>query len=340
MSKILVALACVLALARCADGRSPARPLASMKGTLRLANGVQAPQGDMRLSIVWHGAPGEVATDAAASCNSASLVTLRGETALLSWPLSSKVSFPEKFSAELTEPPPAQALRPHGDARSSVGTLVVYRDVNTNGRLDFGDVGVASPDEILGSGDGDLPTLSTNDAHSVEYLTKVAGIQPLGFQLSAGYNLRIAHDDPVTRTTVESARPLDDSVEVQLTVGPNHYLQRFACADLCRVRDQTLCPADPAQLPDLQALGEAVPGTRARWVYTKEAVGHSVFYDGQCGRDATAAPGGTVREQYELSIDDIRSCETTYANCVYERGKLPAGVDIPCTQFDSQLLPP
>jgi hypothetical protein len=329
---------CGLALVACTN--QVAKPEASMTGTLLLAKGVTAPTGEVRLSIVWDAPAGDAALDS--TCPRSNVITRLGETKLVDWTLAAGAHFPIAFSADLFDAPPQQVLRPMASdagAKYARGLLVVYRDVNHDHQLTLGHVGTASVDEVLGSGEGRWPTLPLGDIDEIEYLTKAFEPQPLNLQLSPGYNLVVTKTDLHSQTASDSARPLEPSVDIQLTLSPNGYAQQAACATLCRMPDPALCPVDPKQLPALSSLGEPVDGFKARWSYVEKKPGGSVHYDALCVRDAIAPSGGSKRERYAVSIREFGACTTNFANCTYERGKLPTGVDIPCTQFDDATLP-
>src|SRR5262249_23919984 len=140
---------------------------------------VDAPQGDLRLSILWTGNEASRDRDGGGACANGAAMGYRAETKLFEQRLDLTTDFPAAFSVELDEPPPEQALfTPWSGEGADPGTkqaggeLIVYRDGNHNGRLDRHDLDERSPDQVLGVGWGITPSgVSQHHRYQIQYLS-------------------------------------------------------------------------------------------------------------------------------------------------------------------------
>jgi hypothetical protein len=353
-----------IACDKLADEDTSGPPVAKMRGTLNLADGVDAPQGDLRLSILWTGNDDNQNRDSGGTCREGAAMGYRAETNLFEQRLDVTTDFPAAFSVELDQAPPQQALETipaeYGakpGTKSARGELIVYRDGNHNGRFDRHDLDERAPDQVLGAGWGTTPG-GTSQPHRYQIQYVSDDLRPalatLGLtSKKAGYWL--------VRWTLEQIGgswawdpellALDGKTKVELTLDATGYLQHWSCNEFCELKDPSACPTDPADLPPVQEIGKPVMGETASWFWEGDKDNRTQSVSAQCLRGARELPDGgtdagwtgeapgTVHEIYRVYLFSQEGCTSTAATCNYERGKLPDGADIPCSEFDDVTLP-
>ena len=339
------------ALAGCndlADAHTTGDPLATMRGTLRLADGMDPPKGKLRLSILWQAAQQTDIdqTDPDSPCHIDDRDRLDAgpafESKLLEQTLELETDFPAAFSVTLTEPPPAGALRPRygavpdsmmatGDmpsqAMMAIGDIVVYRDVNGNGRLDPSSFEQRSPDQVVSTGSGSS-FYSSAPSYEVVYLTR--GVEPepraddAGVQNSAGYYLeRFAREGPYG----PQYQPLDTPIELQLEATP--YVQRSTCEEWCQIPTDFECPDDPADLPAADERAQPSPENDSEFGTA------SSYYDGSTtiAEESLCYQTEDGLHFYVWNHWSDEGCVTHATECAYEQGDLAQGVELPCKAF-------
>jgi hypothetical protein len=313
-----------------------------MSGALLLGDGMDPPKGELRLSVLWQNY--EASGEAAIVCGDNELTGRGGETELLEQKLELDTDFPAAFSVELSEPPPPGALRPSFTDPSvdlANGDLVVYRDVNANGRLDLHGFSGSSPDQVIGSSDGIHKRGDGQRArYKIVYLSDdipLGGANEVEGNGTAGYTLTASIWDEDAGEWSFDAGPPEDT-EVELTLAATQYLQRFTCSEICQADEEPECPADPADL-DFAALGEPLPSRGAPDQYWEHEEGErTVFTFLECQR----GPGretNDLREVYVFGRITQVGCLDSYLECRYEKSQLPAGVELPCGEWLNVVFP-
>ncbi len=336
--------ACALALAGCealADVDSQGPAVATMQGTLSLAPGMHPP-GELRLSILWRGLDAASA-DGDAVCGPKELVRYHDETPVLEQSLELDTDFPAAFSVKLTEPPPSGVLQPfpHTDeaAQAAMGEVVVYRDVNGNGRLDLRGLDQPSVDIVIGSGHGTTVLGGPDEVEiSIVYLTEDLKRERGYGTRKAGYSLVVDSLDSATGVYTRSSQPLNDEAYIELELDDTRYVQRLTCEGTCLVKDANYCPADPADLPPIQEQGEPEVGETASWHLELTEGDQTTFFRASCFRGNAGEMTGPPREVYSVSRTTQEGCTTTISDCIYERSDLPDGAELPCTEFQDVVF--
>ena len=327
----------LLALAGCdqlADENTRGAALAKMSGTLNLGDGIGPPEGQLRLSVLWQ--IYAASSEAAITCGDNEHIGRGGETVLLEQQLELDTDFPAAFSVELSEPPPAGALIPSPSDPSvdlANGDLVVYRDVNGNGRLDLHGFSGSSPDEVIGSSDGiSMRGEGQRARYRIVYLSDdipLAGANEAQGDGSAGYTLTVSRWDEEHGWSFEAGAP--ENAEIELTLAATPYLQRFTCSEICQADEELECPEDPAEL-DLNSLGEPLPSRGVPVVSWEHVEGeHTVQTTLQCLRGPDE--NDDLREVYVFGRITHAGCTWTSLECRYEKSQLPAGVELPCDEW-------
>ncbi|MFZ5445154.1 MAG: hypothetical protein ACOZQL_34510 [Myxococcota bacterium] len=202
--------------------------LATLGGPLVLDTGVQTPA-ELRVAVLWF-----------PSVDSAMPARPRAAE-------SSRVAmanpFPARWSLELFSEPPVEARAefstPGGGAGArSVGALVLFRDVDGDGRLTI-DAEGRSRDQLFGTSAGAMPFDIDGPGlrHLIIWRTGTLGTDEAGYQ--QGFNLVII-DEPFVPPVV---RPLDTAVTLTATADPRQALtfcdeayvsepDEFACGQL------------------------------------------------------------------------------------------------------------
>jgi hypothetical protein len=331
-------LGALLALAGCdrlADENTRGPALAKMSGTLILGDGMDPPEGQLRLSMLWqnYAASGE----AEVVCGDNEQIGRGGETVLFEHQLELDTDFPAAFSVELSEPPPAGALMPSSTDPSvdlANGDLVVYRDVNGNGRLDLHGFAGSSPDQVIGSSDGiSMRGEGQRARYRIVYLSDdipFAGANEVEGDGSAGYTLTVSRWDEEDGWSFEAGPPED--AEIELTLAATPYLQRFTCSETCQADEELECPENPADL-DFASLGEPLPSRVVPVVHWEHVEGeHTVLTSLECLRGPTGE-NDDMREVYAFNRITYAGCVWTSLACRYDKSQLPAGVELPCGEW-------
>jgi hypothetical protein len=365
----LMATVLLMACDGLADAHTSPPPLASFHGTLSLAEHTPAPEGDLRLAIMWQ-TRSEVdlssEEDPAFPCNvDESKLPLdpqswtgrvdpgmAGYTHLSAGFAQQQVrlegEFPAKFELDLTEPPPPEALAVAlGDGFDPMwmaqGQLVVYRDGNSNGKLDESTFAKPSPDQLLGLGARTYysgpepryiiqyierrPVLDERRARwNISSVTGTVDETQLRWYaqqydyLRAGYNL-VQVDEHW-----ENYERLPNDTAVSLVIEAN-IAPLSLCQEVCQKPDDYECPANPSDLPapEPSAWSDFDDGIDRSWYFEDAEV--SVQLGTHCTLDEND------RETYEYWRSECRGCVCPSIHCVYRREQLPAGVELPCQKF-------
>jgi hypothetical protein len=341
----LPSMICTLALVGCDELTDENIPIATLRGVLSLDDRVEAPEGNLRLSILWNNfnadisrGPGGCGANRVA-VSSAKFLGIEQQLAV-----DIDTDFPAEFSVTLAEPPPRSATikcRDNPNSRCAQGDLIVYRDVNGNGRLDQRSLDTKSPDEMLGSGLGTLPS---NEDHGTRYQVAFSsrtqamrdGATAEWGTGDAGYSLLIERTDLQWRRIDIEAQPLDANTEIELTLSPTPYVQHWACGESCDIKKEMECPTDPADL---------LVGDFGKPRTTEGLVGAALWerVDGEltittgtrCERGQNDDGGNNAgREFFQFGRWTQEGCTRTFEGCRYERSQLPDGIDLPCTEYE------
>jgi hypothetical protein len=353
-----------------ADEHTGAPPLASIQGTLSLAPSTQAPTGDVKLAIMWDLYPGQgPSSDTRDPSNPCAVDPSKlaknprnvggydfpgavgyhqFQRAFAEQQISIETAFPVQFTLNITEPPSPEALHaPAPYFKSSLfasGQFVVYRDGNSNGKLDASTFESPSPDELLSaSAGGILPAPSVT--HTLEYIDRkpvfdlqaaqrdglgeahIAGDYRHQFDdLQPGYNL--------IELDADGSPPRRVADDTSIALNPTPFAQLQLCAESCQKPDDFVCPANPADLP--------TPENRAH--YSRSETGSSWYYFDEPRTHLSTAncielSSGQRYFDYTSAVCESCVCETR--ECAYWSHKLPEGVSLPCSGYShSDGVPP
>lgn len=179
-------------------------PVASLKGQLSLAQGVEAPN-NIRLAVVWY----------------KSFLELTQPDSIVTQDVAYRGTFPANFTFDFFGVPPTEALKPTRDGRGqqAYGVLVAYEDSNGDGRLDpadpFDDGGVSN-DRLFGA------TASYFDLQATSYAIQYTDVEPTieGREWpegsKKGFNLISSTPDANGRVH-SKVLPFDSSIPLVLT---------------------------------------------------------------------------------------------------------------------------
>jgi hypothetical protein len=320
-----------------------------MKGTLTLGDGMEPPEGDLHLSILWQNYATAEDTEAEGVCGENEVIGLRSETGLLEQRLELDTDFPAAFSVELTELPPAAVLMPtpyDPETHYATGKLVVYRDVNGNGKLDRRGFEGSSPDEVLGSGEGTTALRRDQSRqYQIVYLDRDLEEEGFGFSSDlgygvAGFSLVSEGWDDADQMWHADAQPLDDDVSIELTLAATEFAQRWACSESCQADDEPECPADPAEL-SIEELTGAQPDVDRVGAFAMEQIedARTTLINTECLRGSNDA-NDDKREVFVARRMIQEGCATTYSRCAYDQSELPEGVELPCSVFQENVAFP
>jgi hypothetical protein len=314
------------------DTKPPA--LMTVRGSLRLASSTTAPEGSVRLALVWHDPDYE---DPHRQCIEQSDENRSDTRALASTPMERRFflgtvqqavditpRFPSAFTLELTAPPPPEAIWEEEDGlQKAEGTLVVYRDGNGNGKLDPTTDSAASPDEVLSNDLQHSHGLSSEDSNAsgqtwgyeVWYLDRPRKYSDM-LDLHSGFN--------VLEYQSYGARV---ATEIALELLPTAELQAQLCANECVLQTYANeCPASAADLPAAPAGATSGFAQSGRaWVWENGADGF--------GYQAQLCIVGRGGYSYSWSRTIADGCsERQFAWCHYGPTPEPAP-DWPCEAF-------
>lgn len=190
-------------------GDAGAPPLSTLQGSLSLGHGVQAPA-DLRVAVLWF-----------PSVDTAMPVRPRGAEA---GPLLSTSPLATQWKLELFAAPPLEARADFataggGTGLRAVGALVLFRDVDGDGRLTLDPQG-DSNDELVGSSAGVMPFDVDGPGlrHLVIWRSGTLGADEAGYQ--QGFNL-VSIDEAFATPVV---LPASASIPLVVTKDPRHAL--------------------------------------------------------------------------------------------------------------------
>jgi len=343
MTQRCLTMMCVLALAGCDELMSENIPIATLGGTLSLAPGLEPPEGNVKLSILWNDYYADISRGPGTCGTGDELAEVVANSSVLEQQLDVHFGgdFPAEFSVQLGDPPPRAAMvkcLDHPRARCAKGDLVVYRDVNRNGRLDPRGFDAKSPDEVLGSGVGTLPSSEDHGTrYQVAYSNRTLGASNIEWGTgAAGYSLLVENTDLPRREIGVEAQPLDADAEIELTISPTPYLQRWACSESCDITKERQCPDDPADLL-VEDFGEprAAEGLVGTALWERVDGDRTITTSARCERGVNDDGGQNAgREVFLFGRWTQVGCTRTFEGCHYERSELPEGVDLPCTEYE------
>jgi hypothetical protein len=338
-----------------ADSHIEAPALASLRGTLSLESGKKAPRGDdLRLALIWE-VPFEQQPDPDNASDNPCLVdpdTLVPDSTTFSGfrdpaesvrifiskpyaeqAVSLRSEFPIEFTFDIAEPPPDEALAPIDgySVSHALGELVVYRDVNQNGKLDASTFERASPVRVLAASAGIGPW-GPDERLKIEYFTgkpKRSNSTPPGPVADLQYSdYRSGYNLVPSGGSDSGEQPVPIDTPIALTLQDDPYLRSKLCTQYCQrpLADQ-VCPMDPAELPPI--------ALRPHFVHN-EANAYSDWHDDDgtvTGSERCYSSRASGHNYYEYTTFDFNECIYEVTHCVYRDDKLPEGVSLPCETY-------
>jgi hypothetical protein len=234
----------------------------SLSGTLRIADGFELDGRVLRMALVWYPAyldgPIEPFTPSAMCANPEGLdLSYRGLVAQ-ELPLAQELQdelllapqFPLPFSVQITELPPAEALRPLPDGQPgswSTGKLIVYEDCDENGRLDSSSLAETAQDTVLGTSSDWFASVGQFEDVSAWYDIYYAEARISSPRVEAGFSIQRILNDPMAGYP-SAMLPIETEVEIALSASAR--IATLNCEELCHVGDEAFeCPTDVASLP-------------------------------------------------------------------------------------------
>jgi hypothetical protein len=121
--------------------------------------------------------------------------------------------------------------------------------------------------------------------------------------------------------------PIDTPIELELAATPD--VQRWTCEQRCQVEEPFQCPDDPADLPDENPNAETLfddPLAHSIWYYD---AGKTIIENRFCTQHVSP---NLYFYEWSRTISD--GCMVHAEGCAYERAELPAGVELPCTDYE------
>jgi hypothetical protein len=236
--------------------------------------------------------------------------------------VSLQSEFPIEFTLDLAEPPPDDALEriPDDAVSHALGELVVYRDVNDNGKLDPSTFDRASPDRLLASSGGIGPW-GAEVRMEIEYFTGTPRSSAGSPEYRPGYNLV----PPGGSAAGYEPFPIRTPIALTLQDGP--YLRSKLCTQSCqRPLADYVCPEDPAELPQV--------ALRPNYV-RNEANAYAAWNDdeGTTTGSERCYSRSSGHNFYEYSTFAFENCIYEVIHCVYREDKLRGGVRLPCDTY-------
>jgi hypothetical protein len=302
------------------DTRPPA--IATISGTLTLADGATVPDEQIRVTLLW-------VTEASANISdqlaqpgecfaTRKLLELEPQTVELDG------TFPNAFTLEIAEPPPQEtllALEGEGAPKiAAQATLVVYADGDGDGVLDSRKQGAPSPDRVLATTEPERWRSYVGDEpiqHEIMYLTEPYSWEqgPVDIEFPAGFSI-------MRYTPVEGGSdvaPIETPIELRLTGAP--YLQDLLCESLCGEYEEIECPASLADLPKPPSDAVAfASGSSEGHGWSEEGDGRYVTLMKTC--DASG---------FAWNRTTCEGCSCWNAGCFYARAEV-AEADWPCAE--------
>jgi hypothetical protein len=334
-----IAIIACIALAGCAplaDEETGPPPLATITGTLSLADGTAIPDDELRLAVLWQttGRFDEGAENAGVCVNPDGSTTpaALSLTLLTEQQVDIDATFPSQFVLNLTSPPP-EPIDPDrktagGRVPKGLGFLVAYADGNANGKLDSRTGGEVPPDRVLATSwydywrtfapEDDLQVLLGYSPAPQDILDHLTAQTSLHYP--AGYSqTRVSQPDGLPVARVE---PIETSIELELTGAA--YLQDITCETPCNTVDLSFeCPTSPIDLPqapqdavrfmqDAASIhdGETYIVEQQGRGWSHGADGHSTSIDA-CFSD----PSNGLRYTWQRTV--CESCTCRHAYCEY-----------------------
>jgi hypothetical protein len=246
------------------EAGAPSPALVTLRGAIRVRDTYVFDGATLRIALVWYPAgleDGETQAPPSAPCADPQGLALnyRGLIAqelqfepfpTRAFALDPEASLP--FTAQITELPPAEALRPVPEpagGKWTAGRLILYQDANDNGRLDTATLAAASPDTVIGtSSDWHALVGSFEDVpawYDIYYSDR--SIPTVGPPVEAGFNLRQIVNDPEAGYPA-SMIAIDSAIDIHVRDSPR--ISTLLCEELCMLGDDTfICPAELADLP-------------------------------------------------------------------------------------------
>jgi hypothetical protein len=340
---------CALTLAACgalANSDTQPPPLAVIEGTLSLAAGSGAPEGPIRVALLWW-KPEDVEFLTSSADGTSPECSARGR---LAYPVRKRLSFdvaqqaveihgefPSHFALKLTAPPPKE-VAPDVDSEVSDyarASLVVYRDGNGDGILNGRSQDKSSPDVVLADTDpvmlalrfGAERTSHRRRSYRVYFAVRPAYLTPY-VTLRPGYNLVASFDEEPDLAQRDLLLGSADTIDVELSDSPLQ--QQLLCDDRCGAPIESVeqCPATPGELPVIEADNpEAYFGSSLR-ANGPDRYTYNAYY---C--TTVRNPQNKAAYFYEWLRQVVDGCNIEeFKNCGFVETAPLQGV--PCTDYD------
>jgi hypothetical protein len=355
LAAVLVQCSLVVACQGLADAHTPPPPLASFRGTLSLASGMKAPQGNVKLAIRWDIENFPTSADTQDPSNPCAVDPskvsdlpagfeghqdpldigyFQTELAFAEQQLELESEFPLRFTLNLSEPPPLEVLHtPWSGFKPSLygsGQFVVYRDGNANGKLDASRFDKPSPDQLLAaSAIGQYPA-QRGATYTVEYVDRVPEFdgsagghsENLYDYLEPGYNL--VQTDP----SWDKPKRLPERASIELVLNERPILEQWLCTQFCAKPADFDCPADPADLPAVDARAEYnfTSDSDRGWYYV--AGSQTILGNTHCQEQFESGA-----RYFEYNESTCEGCTCENRRCAYWADKLPTGAQLPCASY-------
>lgn len=291
------------------SGSSPwSKPLAApvtLSGTITLGDGFTLPDGDLRVALVFHAPTQSGSTGYDPECPSGD--TRENQAIVQNAETSATV--PGHFTIRLTEAPAQQAFQPSvfSGGNVTIGAIVVYRDGNRNGTLDFATLSADSPDTVLGTSapwDSDMLLGFWPNADTYRIVFADRYITDYGPPLQPGYNISHFASNEIEVNGATERLPLD--ADIRIVLKDTLRVRALVCEKTCYpVHAYYTCPEHISELP---------PGG-----------------DGMC-LPAT----GIAYAYYQYQMPSCTGCRCQADNCGFTLDpKLPIPPDWPCSVADA-----
>jgi hypothetical protein len=357
-----------------ADASTLAPPLAIIRGTLSLAEDVRAPEGDIRLAVLWRTEYGDPPSDELSDPGHPCAVDpsklppdpgqwggltdpLTGgyshfRTALAEQQVELKTEFPVQFSLDISAPPPREALdiplAEYFEPRvMAEGQFVVYRDTNHNGALDPSSFSEPSPDEVLSVSGGPTPPAPVA-LYALQYVERepvfdvaearasLLGTVP-GFDAAALERYGRQYD--YLDAGYNLVRP-DPQALSPTRLAEDHKVE--LTLDVNASWQRVLCE-ESCQRPDdyecpANPADLPVRDARAKEAYRSASVSGWYYSD-----DSTALEGreecsvNDMRQTYSYTRFACQGCVCRVIACTYHDDQLPPDAVLPCER--GEILP-
>jgi hypothetical protein len=351
-----------------ADAHTSPPVLARIRGTLSLAGDMPAPEGDIRLAVLWKTEYGDMPPDRNASepnypcavdpsklpadsdqwggyADASDVGYQRFRSAFAEQQVEIQTEFPVQFRLDISEPPPPGTLdvplQDHfNPGLMAEGQFVVYRDVNRNGTLDPSTFGHPSMDEILSVSAGPQPP-TPKAVYEIQYVER-----------------KPVFDETAARAAFRDFPGLD---EAGLQEYGHQYDYLRPGYNLVRSNPQTLSPERLSNHTTVALVLDANAGwqrvlcedscwkpddyqcpadpadlperdSRSRDVYRDELSSGWYYSDGATQFEGLESCGvlESGARSYEYDRFECNGCVCKLIRCKYQADELPAGVELPC----------